>query len=369
MNRFIRRAPCLGLALLAVAVAAPAALPAQEEPPQGEFRGEVEVREVLLDVLVTDKQGNVILGLDERDFQVTEEGKPVEITDVVFYSNRRLLEEAGASRQPEVAPGTEDRYFVLFFDDQRSAALEAPQLLRQQMEAARRAREWVTKEMVPGDHVAVASYDAKLKVHQDFTTDRKEIDRAISDAARGKDHDGNWPSRIPAGEGASLLAGLPRGNELRDRTATIYEGLEELARSAGNVRGRKNLLYFGIGFGRINSFGQYTPDRRYYDDMIQALNDNNVAVYTIDLTPAGAEHVLSDALNQIANETGGKYFFNTVNFLTPLRQVSEETSGYYLISYRATHPAAERGFQEVEVTTSNPEFRVKAREGYAYGRS
>jgi hypothetical protein len=74
-------------------------------------------------------------------------------------------------------------------------------------------------------------------------------------------------------------------------------------------------------------------------------------------------------MNQIANETGGKYFFNTVSFLTPLRQISEETSGYYLISYRATHPAGERGFQEVDVKTRNPEFRVRAREGYVFGAS
>jgi VWFA-related protein len=339
---------------------------AQEEVRQEGFTGEVEVSEVLLDVLVQDRKGNVILGLDEKDFQVTEAGKPVEITDVVFYSNRRLLDAPGAKR-PEVSAGTEDRFFILFFDDQRSAAMEAPQLLRQQLEAARRAREWVAKEMVPGDHVAVVSYDQKLKVHQDFTADRRALEGAISAAARGKDTDGNWPSRIPGGEGPSLLGGLPRGNELRDRTTTIYEGLQELARSAGNVRGRKNLLYFGIGFGRINEFGQYTPDPRYYDDTVQAMNDNNIAFYAIDLTPPGTEHVLSDALNQVASETGGKYFFNTVSFLTPLRQVSEETSGYYLISYRATHPAGERGFQEVEVKTNNPEFRIKAREGYVFG--
>lgn len=377
MKRLFCRAAML--ALLVATPCCPAAL-AQEtqqpeapqpETPQGEFTGEVEVHEVLLDVLVHDRRGNVILGLDETDFEVSEAGNPVEITDVVFYSNRRLEGAATTTtaQQPEVSAGTEDRFFILFFEDQRSAAMEAPQLLRQQLEASRRARQWVTKEIVPGDHVAVVSYDHKLKVHQDFTTDRKRLDEAISDAARGKDTDGNWPSRIAPGGEPSLRAGLPQGNELRDRTATLYEGLQELSRAAGNVRGRKNLLYFGIGLtlGRINPFGQYTPDPRYFPDTLQALNDNNVAFYAIDLTPPGTDHVMSDALNHIAGETGGKYFFSTVNLITPLRQVSEETSGYYLISYKATHPAGEKGFQEVQVKARNPEFRVRARDGYAFG--
>ncbi|HEX5761408.1 MAG TPA: VWA domain-containing protein [Thermoanaerobaculia bacterium] len=363
-----KRATPLALAALLLA---PLAAPAQQEPPAGEVREQVEVTEVLLDVLVTDARGNVILGLDESDFVVTEDGKPIELTDVVFYSNRRLLDPAPAAsgRRPEVSEGTEDRYFVLFLDDQRTAALEAPRLLTQQMEAVRRARQWVAEELVPGDHVAVVSYDHKLKVHQDFTTDRAALDAGLAAAAKGKDPGGNWPSRIAGEPGASLRAGLPRGNELRDETTTIYDALQLLARAAGDIRGRKNLLYFGVGFGRLNSFGQYTPDPRYYDDTVRALNDHNVAFYAVDLTPPGTEHALSDALNQISGETGGKYYFNTTNFLTPLRQVSEENSGYYLLSYTATHPAGADGFQKVKVAARNPEFRVRAREGYVFGQS
>ncbi|MGH9360501.1 MAG: VWA domain-containing protein [Thermoanaerobaculia bacterium] len=365
MIRWTHATPLALVALLVV----PLAAVAQEEPPAGEVSERVEVTEVLLDVLVTDAKGNVILGLDETDFVVSEDGKPIDLTDVVFYSNRRLLDDPAtpAAARPAVSAGTEDRYFILFLDDQRSAAIDAPQLLSQQLEAVRRARQWVATELVPGDHVAVVSYDKKLKVHQDFTADRAALDKALVAAAKGKDPGGNWPSRI--GEGASLRAGLPRGNELRDQTANIYEALQVLSRAAGTFRGRKNLLYLGIGFGRINPFGQYTPDPRYYDDTVRALNDNNVAFYALDLTPPGTEHVLSDALNQISGETGGKYYFNTVNFLTPLRQVSEENSGYYLLSYTATHPAGADGFQKVKVETRNPEFRVRAREGYVYGES
>lgn len=357
---------------LALALILAPALVAQEQP-QGQFEGQIDVNEVLLDVLVTDRNGNVIVGLGPSDFVVTESGKPVDITGVTFYSNRRLLESPNVikNRAGSIDQVPEDRYFVLFFEDQKHAAGEAPELIASQMDAVQRARDWVRKDLLLNDWVAVVSYDAKLKIQQDFTRDRKALVDAINDAMKGKDREGNWPSRIQTEGGApSLFAGLPRGKELRDQTETVYDAMRLLADSAGDIRGRKNLLLFTNGFpGRINSFGQAQPDPRYYDDMIHALNDNNVAVYPIDLTPAGGEHTLSDTMNLLALDTGGRYFFNFTNFSTPLAQVTQENNGYYLLSFTAAKPAGKSGFQEVEVKTLNPEFRVRARKGYEYGTS
>ena len=56
-----------------------------------------------------------------------------------------------------------------------------------------------------------------------------------------------------------------------------------------------------------------------------------------------------------------------LNFVTPLRNIAAETTGYYLLSYRAAHPAGSKGYQKVSVTVNNPELRVTAREGYLYG--
>jgi len=221
---------------LVTALSLAPALTAQERPqdkPQGEFGEKVNVHEVLLDVLVTDARGHVIVGLGKDDFVVKEDGKPVNVTGVSFYSNRNLVEPAGAAEKKglKAAEAPEDRFFILFFDDQKSNAVDAPQLLAQQMQAVQRARDWVSRDLLPNDWVAVVSYDAKLKVQQDFTHDRKALAAAISDAMKGKDREGNWPSRIPkAGESPSLFAGLPRGSALRDKTATIY------TRSARSLR-------------------------------------------------------------------------------------------------------------------------------------
>ena len=355
--------------LLALALSAPAF--AADEPPRAQFEGKVDVHEVLLDVLVTDRSGNVIVGLGPNDFRVTEDGKPVELTGITFYSNRRFLgskEEAGSQGiAAEVTP--ENRYFILFFDDMRKLSLDAPELLRQQISAGQKAEEWVD-HLLANDWVAVASYDRKLAIQTDFTRDHERLKDAIRSAASGRDPETQWPSRIgDPRKGPTLFARLPRGNALRDATTTIYDGLSLLAKAAGPIVGRKNLLLFTIGFGEINAFRQYVPDVRYYPGMMQALNDNNVAAYTIDLTPAGTQHTLASAMNQLAADTGGTYLFNFTSFSTPLAKVSEENNGYYLLSYKTERPAGAKGYQKVRVKAANPEFKVKAREGYLYGET
>ena len=354
-------------AVLALAAGATPVL-AQETPPP-RFEERVDVTEVLLDVLVTDRDNNVIIGLKPEDFVVEEDGKAVPVRDVTFYSNRRYLgnAEAAAAQGIKLNEVQEDRYFILFFHDQQTANFEAPGLMARQMEAAREARRWVREERLPNDWVAVVSYDHKLKVQQDFTRKEADLLRAVDGASQGRDPGGNWPSRAADDKGPSLLARLPRGNELRDQTATIYDGIETLAEAAGAVRGRKNMILFTIGFGTINSFGQYIPDPRYYPDMQQALNDNNVAVYAVDLVPTGTDHTMSSAMNQLALDTGGRYYFNFTSFITPLRQLAEDNNGYYLLAYESRHPQGETGYTEVTVKTKNPDFRVRAREGYLFG--
>lgn len=373
------------LALLLAAILAGAPLTAQEtrqnlqeplrqetpeRPPERPFEEEVEVTEVLLDVLVTDRRGNVVLGLDEDDFVVEEDGDRMEISDVTFYSNRRFLESTERAEDLGIEPDAvrPDRYFVLFFHDQRDVL---PRITAQLLDAGRRAKQWVRTELQPTDWVAVVGYDYDLDVFQDFTTDRGRLERAIDQAVRGVEPE-SWPSRQERGDGPSLIANLPSPRDLQRSTGRFYGAMEILAEAAGAISGRKNVILFSIGFGEPSSFGMYTPDSRYYRPMVQALNDNNVAVYSIDLISIDAttnvlENVYGNSLSQLSSETGGQYYFTGVNFLTPLEKVAEDNSGYYLISYRSRHPEGESGYQEVRVRTVNDDFRTRAREGYRFG--
>lgn len=375
----MKRTPSFATAIFAAALALitgftlSPSLTAQDDDgadsPKAGFEEEVEVKEVVLDVLVNDKRGNVILGLDKDDFIVEENGEEVELESLTFYSNRLL----DTSPQELLEQGIDldevprDRYFILLFEDQKVRASEVPGLLSRQLNAGREAKEWIGSELQPGDWVAVASYDYKLKLHQDFTQDRRALAEAVDRAMKGKDP-GNWASRVKEEDGTpSLSQELPQGKELGKKTKTIYDALQVLAEASAVVPGRKNLLFFTLGFGDIGAFGQYQPDSRYYGPTMQALNDNNVAVYAIDLIPTGRRHTMEDAMNHLALDTGGEYLFNFTSFITALRRASEANSGYYLLTYKARHEADTSGFQEVKVSTRNPEFKIRARTGYSYG--
>ena len=340
-----------------------------EQPVFGQeprFEEEMVVSEVLLDAVVTDKDGRVILGLGKEDFVVEERGRPVEIAGVSFYSSQECVDST-----PVDLPGfdlsdiPEDRHFIIFFQELRSGGRGVNNLFARQQQAARDLEEWVVGGLDPADYVAVASFGYKLKIHQDFTRDRQKLLEAIANAARGTDPESEWPSRKrPDSEIGPLLEGLPTGKELRKKTADVYRALQVLAGAAANVPGRKNLVFVGVGFDPIRS----TEYRRMFPT-IKALNDANVAAYTLDLVPTNTEHSSRASLHNLALATGGDFFFTFIRFGSPLDRIAKTTTGYYLIAYRSEHPAGKSGFQRVSVKVRNPEFRVKVRSGYTYGDS
>lgn len=346
---------------------------AAEEKPNTQFGELVEVSEVLLDVLVTDKKGNVIVGLDAEDFVVKEGGEPIEVASASFYSNRFEIRDDDPARvkQPAANEIPSDRYFIFFFHDQLRRSGEVNQLVRQQFDAARKTQRWIREEMLPGDWVAIASYDFKLKVHQDFTRSRESLLRAVDAATQGKDPKNVWRSRraeVPEGV-PSLLAYLPEGKELMKESTRIYDGMRLVADATRDIVGRKSMILFSTGFGRTDTSipDLALPDERFYPDVERTMNDRNVAVYSVDLTPPGWTSNQQNTLTKISTDTGGEYYGTFSNFITPLRQIADEANGYYLLSYQAEHPSGESGYRQVTVEMRNPELKVKARRGYRYG--
>lgn len=356
----------LSLLLLSL-LTLPALAGAQDQQrPTAEFGERMTVSEVLLDVLVLNKDGEVVPGLGKDDFIVTEDGRPMQLTSVEFYTTHYGGTEAAAARPGEVPAS---RYFIFFFDDQKTNNLSSSRLMAQQLDAGREARKWVEEEMQPSDWIAVVSYDSRLKIQQDFTQNHDDLIAGIDNAVRGRSPE-RFPSRSKAIDASapSLLANLPKGRALRDATTNPYKALTELARATGGIVGRKNLILFSIGFGKIDpQTGVARPDQRYYPELKDALNSNNVAVYPLDLTPLAFEHAQRDFLSLLAADTGGRSFLQPVNFRILLDRISKENTGYYLISYRSEHPRGESGFQDVKVETKNPKLEVLARKGYHFG--
>ncbi|HEX9944882.1 MAG TPA: hypothetical protein VGG03_22965, partial [Thermoanaerobaculia bacterium] len=113
------RFACVLVLLLVGASALAAKPPAAPAPPS--FGEVVEVNVVNVEVYATDKKGSRVSGLEKRDFEVLEDGKPVEIThfEVVAGGGAPRTQEAAPAVVPGVAPAApEDAWnLVVFFDN------------------------------------------------------------------------------------------------------------------------------------------------------------------------------------------------------------------------------------------------------------
>jgi VWFA-related protein len=344
---------------------APAATPA---PADISLNERIRVAEVLLDVLVTDRKGNVIDDLSPEDFVVLHDGEEQEVVSASFYGGPNELASPGGGGATRT-----DRYFILMFHDQR---MQAPSLSGPQMDNARWLKRWIEEELQPNDQVAVFAYQARLKFYLDFSRDREEILAAVDAASRGKRDLDRWVTRSEPEfdpNSPSLGVNLPTGKELARRSRKLQQGLEVLGHAAEGIAGRKNLVMFSLGFGEVGRFGSYTPDARYYPQMREALNAGNVAVYTIDTMGsrrrAIASGSLNDSLSLISNETGGHYYANFTNIMTPMRQVAEENQGYYLVSFRSEYEAGTGGYRNIKVKVREGKYKVRSRTGFRYGES
>lgn len=352
----------LWTAALTIFVAVAMTPVASAAPQSEEYGEEIRVEEVLLDVVVTDPSGQIVLGLDEDDFIVRDEGERVELNEATFYSNRRYLGSADRARELgiDVDAVPSNRYFILFFHHQHDLL---PRLSANLLDAGRRAKQWVGS-LEPNDYVAVVSYYPKYNL-QDFTNNAEAIRAAIDDAVRRRDFQPR--ETATASDLPSMTAALPPGDVDR-----IYEALAMTAEGAGAIRGRKNLVLFSIGFGEPVGYGFFRPDTRYYPEMIRTINDNNVAVYPVDLlatdlSPFFLVNAMDNVLNQMAAESGGQLYTTFNNYLAPLEKIASDNNGYYLLSYTLPDGAEDGEYRQVSVEMANARFDARTREGYVAG--
>ena len=68
-----------------------------QQPTSASFTIPVEVNRVLIPVVVRDKDGHVVEGLKQQDFQVQDRGKPGEIVGFLTEESETALEAAQAA--------------------------------------------------------------------------------------------------------------------------------------------------------------------------------------------------------------------------------------------------------------------------------
>lgn len=341
---------------LTVALASPAA--SQQTQPFGE---RVDVNVVLIDTVITDGRGNQILGLTKDDFVVKENGARQVIDSVDYFTSRRLLTNPEEQLPFKVEQIKEERLLVFFFDKP-----EGGRLFDQIARARRSVQTFIDTDMGGSDQVAIVGHDVRLKVYSDFTSNKQQLKRALNEAATFS----NGTTKSVSNGGPSILRNVST-TQLVNRTGTVYEALALLGDSVRPIRGRKNVVLFSPGVREPSEevrAGSLLSESRYYRPMVDSLNTANVTVYAANLMPNASDPAFHQTLERLTDATNGEYFRNSVSFEPLIRQVEKASGGYYLITYRTQKPRGAKGFQRVDVSIKNPEFRVKSRAGYIYGQ-
>lgn len=274
--------------------------------------------EVLLDVVVRDKKGQIIKNLKPGDFEVYEDNVKQDVTsfrlvsrEVVPGGTKTTTTSASGTTATTAPAGGREPFsnislITLVFD---RLSVDARNL------AQKAATNFVSESLQPDDLVSVCVVDKSLRVVQQYTNDapllKQAIDRATSTAVStiesgaadrraaedrlatlNEQQSGNISSA--AGSGGAGIADNAREMALAQMQVRALETFESLERtqqgraqingllaiinSLRNVPGRKAVMLFSEGLA-------LPPDVSiYFRDVINAANRANISIYSIDAT-------------------------------------------------------------------------------------
>jgi VWFA-related protein len=372
-------------------------------PPQAPvFRSSAEL--VLVNVLVRDRNGAVVRGLKATDFTVTEDDKPQPITSFDFEELDRI-DAAVAPPDPATAPTPlrgltapraaqplasapvldmhGRRLMVLFFD---LSSMQPEEITR----SVSAAEDYVTRQWSPADMVAVVSFSTALKLEQDFTVDRELVLTAIHrfGGAGGQGFDvgaAGDPDGTPD-DGTAFTADDTEFSIFN--TDRRLDALQLLSDTLSSIDQKKSVVYFSSGMSQSGQDNQVELRRT-----IDRANRANVSIYAADMrglqaiaaggdasqastrgvslfsgaaTKGQFDRLAStqDTLTNIAEDTGGRAFFDSNGFGEVFQRVVADTSAYYVLGYSSSNRASDGRFRRIKVRLRDTSFKLEYRSGY-----
>lgn len=158
--------------VLLMGLAAPLALQSQEA--DRSFVDRVDVRLVEVEVVVTDKRGNRVTGMDRGDFRLLVDGReePVEFFEEVVRTTSQeavaRVETPGGPAPEPIADPAQGRSFLLFFDEQFTDSRGRNALLKRVEDELELFR--------PGDRMAAVRFsEGGLTVLADWTDSAEDL--------------------------------------------------------------------------------------------------------------------------------------------------------------------------------------------------
>jgi VWFA-related protein len=401
----------LHFAALAVCVAGtvlaagqnPANPPPPQQPQQPTFRVQVDYVEV--DVVVTDRQGNLVRDLKKEDFQVFEDGKaqtistfthvdiPIERADRPLFAASPIEPDVKTNERP-----FDGRVYVMVIDDLHTRFGRT-----QRVKSA--ARQFIERRMGANDLMAVVHTFGPTDASQEFTSNKRLLLAAI-DKTHGQKLDSATSNKTS--EYYNTLGTRQTGDPLNDpqdqersyNATNALRTLRNVAEWFQSVRGRRKTILFvseGIDYDLNELIPQNGSTHRdatqiidETNQVIQAATRANVSIYGIDprgLTDLGDETIeigsfpddtslgigtgslmnelrtAQDSLRVLSEETGGFAVVNRNDFSSAYDRIVEDNSSYYVLAYYP--PDARPGrLHKIDVRVTRPGLTVRARKGY-----
>jgi len=314
--RFRRTSWLILLALPAVAFQAPQE--PQQFPPI-----RVEVQLVSFNATVTDREGRAVTGLKKEDFTVLENGVPQDIA--VFHDDERVPVSIG-----------------IIFDTSGSMV--------DKIEGVQDAAIHFANTTNPEDDIFLIRFSSNVSLVQDFTNDRGQLKRAIG----GLHAQGSTLLYDAILEG---LEHLQAGQHKKKALLVITDGNDTsssvgLQETIATVQQSEAIVYaLGIGHGERGSFGHLLFGG--HEDRV------NIEALTAIASASGGRAVLVE----------GPHHRGKVDQIDQAAlQVSAELRNQYTIAYYPKNRAKDGTFRRLEIRTVNPNYTVRARNGYVAPR-
>jgi VWFA-related protein len=368
----VRSRIVLGAILLAfpLAAASQAAAQAVASTPEHGKKGaaaeqqgyqlKLEVRRVLVDVVVTDKQGNAVRGLRKADFVVKEDKTAQTVLSFDYFDGSkpsyvpRKLPALPANTfvnlpsEPEQGP-----LYVLYYDMVNTPPDD-------QMSFHQQLLDFVDKAP-PGTRMALFVNAAGLHLVQGFTSDHALLRAAILSKGPG-----------PHLPDVFLYPEIYGGED----AGAALSNLKFIAQYLNGIPGRKNLLWLSSGFpipvgptmtghnsdtGVAGGFSSSTiqiNDLTYLlSDSIEktyaALATSQVALCPVDVSGVDNSPDKYDLERDIAEATGGHAYYANNRVVQLLDKAVEGGESYYTLTYSPTNMKYDGSARHIEVTLAN----------------
>ncbi len=269
----------------------------QEEVLPDLFSDVIDVRVVNVEVVVTDKKGNLIQGLDPSDFELRVDGEPTPIHYFTEVDEGIARETSTNSRAedanqaaPSLLPGEPVRTNYLVFIDESLARAQDRDRVLQRLETDLR-------ELQPVDRVAVVAFDGTNVLRLlNWTHSEDEIRDALGQA-RERETGGGWrwvdPGAWPSyfdSEPDVFAPARARHRRLRRERLIQRSVMAAVAtvRSFADTPGRKVMLVLAdrwtvpswLGTNPASD-GAWLED--LYDPLVHAANLVGYTLYPVDL--------------------------------------------------------------------------------------